>query len=561
MNFSKQLLILFLIMSLFSCKPKPAGRIQYGYEVDGTSVMSAIWDADNGDGTFNNPILHSDYSDPDVIRVGADFYMTASSFNCVPGLPVLYSRDLVSWELIGYALKKLQPVEELSKPHHGGGVWAPCIRFHNNEFYIYYPDPDRGIFMVKAIDPAGPWSEPVMIKAGKGMIDPSPLWDDDGNVYMVYALAGTRAGVKSVLLISRMNNEGTVMYDDAVMVFDGHQANPTVEGPKLYKRNGYYYIFAPAGGVTDGWQLALRSKNIYGPYEEKVVLHRGNTNINGPHQGAWVTTIAGEDWFIHFQDKGAYGRIVHLQPMRWIDDWPVIGKDQNDDGIGEPVNTFRKPDVGNTFPSVAPPTDDEFNSPERGLQWQWQANPSLTWGFTAGNLGFYRLNCISKPDSSINMWVIPNLLLQKFPADEFTATTALVFNARFNGEETGLVVMGKDYQYISLKRDQEKLFVRVVRCEGADKQNSEQVLYSKEIDNPAIYFRVRVEADALCRFSYSTNGNIFIEAGEPFKASPGLWIGAKIGFFALRDGFINDAGNVDIEWFRFEKNKNQNEKI
>src|SRR5690606_4565837 len=151
------------------------------------------------------------------------------------------------------------------------------------------------------------------------------------------AYAGSRAAVKSILAINKMNPEGTKVLDKGTVVFDGHDAHPTVEGPKFYKRNGYYYIFAPAGGVATGWQLILRSKDIYGPYEEKVVLEQGSTQVNGPHQGGWVDTADGTDWFVHFQDVDAYGRIAHLQPVEWKNDWPLMGKDLDGNGIGEPV--------------------------------------------------------------------------------------------------------------------------------------------------------------------------------------------------------------------------------
>ena len=195
--------------------------------------VSRVWVADNGDGTYRNPVLHADYSDPDVIRVGDDFYMTASSFTCVPGLPVLHSRDLVNWEILGHALPVQVPREVYDKPQQGNGVWAPCIRHHHGEFYIYYPDPDFGIYLVKASDPAGPWSEPLLVKSGKGMIDPSPLWDDDGKAYLVHAFAGSRAGIKSILVVCRMNDEGTKALDDGILVFDGHDAHPTIEGPEI----------------------------------------------------------------------------------------------------------------------------------------------------------------------------------------------------------------------------------------------------------------------------------------------------------------------------------------
>lgn len=514
--------------------------------------ISKVWVADNGDGTYKNPILHADYSDPDAVRVGNDFYMTASSFNCVPGLPILHSKDLVNWELIGYALPRLVPEDFFSTPQHGNGVWAPCIRYHNNEFYIYYPDPDFGIYLIKAKDPAGPWSDPVLVKAGKGLIDPSPLWDEDGKVYLVHAFAGSRAGFKSVIVVNELNSEGTQVINNNVMVFDGHKAHPTIEGPKFYKRNGYYYIFAPAGGVSTGWQTVLRSRNVYGPYEDRIVMNQGKTNVNGPHQGAWIDTPTGENWFIHFQDKEAYGRIVHLQPMRWVNDWPVIGSDPDGDGIGEPVETYNKPNVGTTFPIVTPPESDEFNGHSLGLQWQWHANPQLSFGFPSGNLGFFRLNCIVRPESE-GLWEVPNLLLQKFPAEEFTATTELTFSSRTPNEEVGFVVMGEDYQYVSLRSLEDGLVVRTAQCKNARTGGKEVELYSEKMEGNEIYFRMKVEKDAVCSFSYSVDGKKYINAGPSFNAMPGRWIGAKIGYFALRDGITNDAGTVDIDWFRIEK--------
>lgn len=518
-----------------------------------SGYVSKVWAADQGDGTYKNPVLHADYSDPDVIRVGNFYYMVSSSFNCVPGLPVLRSADLVNWELIGHALPKLPPFDVFDKPQHGNGVWAPCIRFHDDKFYIYYPDPDFGIYLVKASDPAGPWSEPELVKSGKGLIDPSPLWDDDGKAYLVYAFAGSRAGIKSVLMVCRMNKKGKKASENEVMVFDGHKNHPTIEGPKFYKQNGYYYIFAPAGGVKPGWQLVLRSKNIYGPYDEKIVLAQGNTPINGPHQGAWVRTPNGEDWFIHFQDKEAYGRVVHLQPMEWVDNWPVIGSDPDGDGVGEPVLSFKKPFSKNKSTIVTPPERDEFNGFSAGQQWQWFANPKTTWGFPSGNLGFFRLNCIPKPESFKNLWDIPNLWMQKFPAEEFSATTKLTFNSQKNDEEVGFLVMGEDYRFISLKKVEGNLTCRLVECRNASTGSPEFEIYSEKVVSNEVYFKIEVKEGALCSFSYSFDGKDFKLVGDVFQAKAGRWIGAKTGFFALRDGVTNDAGSADIDWFRIEK--------
>lgn len=520
---------------------------------DPTNSISNVWMADNGDGTYSNPIIYADYSDPDVIRVGDDFYLTSSSFNCLPGLPILHSKDLVSWELIGYALQKLSPIEYFNKPQHGNGAWAPSIRYHNGEFYIYYGDPDFGIYVIKSREPEGPWDDPILVKETKGWIDPCPFWDDDGNAYLIHAFAGSRAGIKSVLVLNKMNPEGTKLLDDGVLIFDGHKNHPTIEGPKIYKRNGFYYIFAPAGGVKAGWQTVLRSRNIYGPYEDKIVMDQGSTSVNGPHQGAWVELKSGESWFIHFQDQDAYGRVVHLQPMVWINEWPVIGVDKNGDGTGEPVSRYKKPDLGQLYSKGILQSSDEFNSNVLGLQWQWQANPQPIWGFPCGNQGFYRLNSVLLPDSFKNLWDVPNLLLQKFPANEFTATTKVNCSLKSDGEKTGVIVIGTDYAYISFGVGDKKSYISYVVCKNAEKGAEEIKTDNVPVEQQNIYLRVSVRQGALCTFSWSVDGEKFVTLGEPFKAKPGKWIGAKIGLFCVRSNITNDAGYADIDWFRVGK--------
>lgn len=516
------------------------------------SNLSQVCVADNGDGTYKNPILHADYSDPDAIRVGDDYYMTASSFNSMPGLPILHSKDLVNWKLVNYALLKQPPFDVFDKPQHGNGVWAPCIRYHDNEFYIYYPDPDYGIYMIKTKDPKGIWSEPVMVKEGKGLIDPSPLWDDDGKVYLVYAFAGSRAGIKSLLTICTLNSEGTLANNDDVIIIDGHDGEATIEGPKLYKRNGYYYVFAPAGGVPTGWQTVLRSKNIWGPYEKRKVMDQGKTNINGPHQGAWVQTQTGEDWFFHFQDKGAYGRIVHLQPMKWVDNWPVIGIDKDGDGTGEPVSIYKKPNVGKTYPISTPSDSDEFNTSKLSLQWQWHANQQVYWGFPS-TMGYYTMYCRPMPKEAVNLFDVGNLLLQKFPAEEFTATTKMTFNARFDEEQTGLLIMGLDYSYLKVKQSAGQLSISQVICKNADKKGAETESDSFKLKSNTFYLQVKVKKGGICNFFYSEDGKKYTAIGTDFTAKEGKWIGAKLGFLALRNGTINDAGSVRIDWFRVTK--------
>ncbi|MBC7889454.1 MAG: glycoside hydrolase 43 family protein [Ferruginibacter sp.] len=539
------------IVCLFACISLVAGL----QAQQSKSNVSKVWVADNGDGTYKNPVIHSDYSDPDVIRVGDDYYLVSSSFNAAPGLPILHSKDLVNWSIIGHAFQQQAPIDHFSKVQHGNGVWAPVIRYHNSEFYIYYPDPDFGIYLTKAKKISGPWSHPILVEPGQGLIDPCPFWDDNGKGYLVHALAGSRAGFKSVILVKELNAASDKVVSDGVLVYDGHESDATIEGPKIYKRNKFYYIFAPAGGVGTGWQTILRSKNIYGPYERKVVLEQGATKINGPHQGAWVQTQTGEDWFIHFQDKDAYGRIIHLQPVKWISDWPVMGIDKDGDGKGEPVMVYKKPTVGKTYPVTTPQESDEFNDTKPGLQWQWHANPKLNWAFCFPAVGALRLNSIMPPDSAKNLWDVPNLLMQKFPAEEFMATTKFSFTPKTDGEKFGLLIMGMSYAHIAVTKKADGLYISYTSCVEADKGKPELEKQIAKITGTGadLYFRLRVGKGATCSFSYSTDGKFFTPIAETFKATPGRWIGATMGFFCSRKQKINDAGFSEVDWFRVER--------
>lgn len=528
--------------------------------------VSKVWVSDLGNGRYKNPVLYADYSDPDVCRVGNDYYMVASSFANTPGLPILHSNDLVNWTLVSHAIQNLAPESVFKSMQHGNGVWAPSIRYHNNEFYIYYGDPDFGIYMTKAKKVTDHWSPPTLVKAGKGLIDACPFWDENGRAYVAHGYAGSRAGMKSVLAVFEMTPDGKTAITESRLVFDGHPNHPTVEGAKVYKRNGYYYIFAPAGGVKPGWQLALRSTNIYGPYEEKIVLAQGKSAINGPHQGAWIDTPDGkQDWFIHFQDVYAYGRAVLLQPMRWVNDWPVMGEDKDGDGCGTPVETYKKPEIGKTYPIATPVESDEFDGRTLGLQWQWQANSQLLWYYPAGEKGYLRLFAWETIGTASNLWDAPNLLLQKFPAPDFKATTRLTFSPFKKGERAGLVVMGLDYATINIENAENGLVLNQSSCKNAANGTPEIINTSIPLSQSKVYFRVEVkqtkalnkenilQPTATCTFSYSLDGNKFIPFGNPFTAMEGKWIGAKVGVFCQRPQPLNDSGYADVDWFRIEK--------
>lgn len=521
---------------------------------------SQVWSPDNGDGTYTNPVINADYSDPDVCvgPSGEDYYLTASSFQCIPGLPILHSKDLVNWELIGHAVKELEPKQVFDKPAHGCGIWAPSIRYHQGEYYIYWGDPDYGVFMVKTKDPAGEWSKPVCVIEGKGMIDTTPLWDEDGRCYLVNGWANSRGKFASVICVRELSADGTRAIGNPVIVFDGNgNENRTCEGPKFYKRDGWYWILCPAGGVPTGFQLALRSKSPYGPYEHKVVLAQGKTNINGPHQGGWVHTKYGEDWFMHFQDKGAYGRVVHLNPVDWSTGWPIMGKK------GEPVTTYTKPKSSSTL-IVNPAESDEFNSPVLGLQWQWHANYHQFFGMPTA-FGTMRLYTHKLEKDAKSLWNVPNMLLQKTPADRFTATAKIRFTSKADDQFGGLIMMGLDYSALVVKRVGNTFQLLQMTCKAADKGNAQSetliaTLQPTAVDKTEyrpgihedIYLRMTVN-DGTMQFSWSKNGRKFETCGEPFTMREGKWIGAKVGFVSAETNPTADKGWVEADWIRFTK--------
>ncbi|MGD1029907.1 MAG: glycoside hydrolase 43 family protein [Opitutaceae bacterium] len=521
---------------------------------------AAPWIPDQGDGTYRNPVLFADYSDPDAVRVGDDYYLVSSSFLATPGLPVLHSKDLVNWTIINHALAVQVPEEHFMVPRHGEGVWAPAIRFHDGRFWITYPDPDFGIYLTTAADPAGAWTPPILIKGGKGLIDPCPFWDDDGQLYLIHAWAKSRAGISNLLTLNRLSADGARVLDAGRTIIDGNKIPgwTTLEGPKLYRRNGYYYVFAPSGGVTGGYQAVFRSKSLLGPYEHRIVLDQGRSTINGPHQGAWVDTPSGEDWFLHFQDRGAYGRVVHLEPMVWRGDWPVIGDDPGGSGKGEPVLAHRKPGVGREWPIAVPQTSDEFDVGKLGLQWQWNANPRANWASLDARPGFLRLASVPAPKNRNNgepavntLYDIPNFLLQKFPAPAFTATTSLQFSPAGDGERAGLAVFGFDYAWIGLRRAEGGLRLVTAVNRGANRAGAqESEIAAAGSASPGVFLRVTVVENAICRFAYSFDNRVFTPIGGPFQASGDRWIGAKVGLFASAAPAAAALGFADFNWFR-----------
>ena len=542
-----------------------------------------------GAATYKNPVLVMDFSDPDVC-VGHDgkFYMTASSFGGLPGLPILVSDDLVNWEYAAYALKE-HPFATRS-PEHGNAVWAPSIRFRadKGEYVIYWGDPDRGAYRISAPDPRGPWSKPRLVVEGKGIIDTCPLYDDDGRIYLVNGWAQSRAGMNSVLTVRELDKDETHAISDPVMVYEGvPDGNFTAEGPKFYKRGGEYWLFFPAGGVGGGWQVVARAKSPYGPFEAKTVMAQGKTKINGPHQGGWVATPSGEDWFVHFSDRDAYGRIVYLEPMKWrTDGWPVIGVDEDGDGCGDPVEEYEMPKGGKLgTQTLYPQVSDEFNDGKIGLQWQWLGKSADFAGW-ATPYGFYRQytkaveSCKLKVESGggkdlrPSLWETPNLMVQKFPAFAFTATMKARVGAKEVTEESGLIIQGRSYARIGLRYTGKQEFeVVYVECRDADKGKDEDkavVLATvpatvigaglRTANVKDVWLKVDVTPGeipekglgpkATCEFSWSLDGEKWTKCDKTFQAREGKWIGATVGIYAVSGQECRDRGWIDVDWFR-----------
>lgn len=546
-----------------------------------------MWLADLGNGNYRNPILYADYSDPDAIRVGEDYFMTASSFCNAPGLPILHSKDLVNWKVVNYALDKI-PEFRYRNPIHGCGVWAPSIRYHEGTYFICFPMPDEGIYMTTTKDPFGKWSKPVNIRPGAGWIDPCPFWDEDGKAYLVAGVAKSRIGYKSVLHMVEMQPDGMGLIGEEVKIFDGNENDQvTIEGPKMYKRNDWYYIFAPAGGVKTGWQTVLRSKNPFGPYEYKVVMRQGDSPVNGPHQGAWVDTVTGEDWFLHFQDVYAAGRIVHLQPMHWENDWPIIGVNKPGNDYGEPVMEYKKPDIGKTageladssqYPVCEPDCDDDFTGEKLGMQWQWNANPEADWYALDTQKGQLRLNAVDavplRPVGDCR-----NILLQKWAAPEFICMTKMNLAGMQEGDMAGVVSLGMEYSALAVAKKNGTYTLKQIK--GVQQFDCDMPYTQEDIqefgvsdqdftdDNKTVYVKYTVKCIGYedhsemnvpvkhvpkerITLEISFDGKEYIHAFS-IDSKAGRWVGVKNGVFCMHDNTVKNhtRGYVTVDYVKY----------
>lgn len=475
---------------------------------------------DLGNGYYRNPVLNADVSDPDAIRVGGDFYMVCSDFHYM-GMQMYHSRDLVNWRLTGKVYDRLDidPAYDEMRAY-AKGSWAPALRYHNGRYYVYFCTPDEGLYMSSAADPAGPWEPLHEVARVSGWEDPCPFWDEDGQGYLGHSTVGA-----GPIILHRMSADGKQLLDAGNIVYVGKIA----EGTKIYKRNGYYYFVIPEGGVETGWQTVLRSRSLYGPFERKVVLHQGATAVNGPHQGALVELAGGETWFLHFQSAGALGRVCHLQPVRWEEDWPVIGAN------GEPVSVYAKPAVAGSHPQLLPATSDDFRGPQLGLQWQWNHNPvNENWSLTGKGL---RLQALSAAD----LLSARNTLTQKIIGPRGTACTRLSAKEMKNGQRAGLAFLcGREENWIGAVVEPGGVYLRAV--------TGGTVSHGPKLGAGAFLLGSRIDLDGGTRFFFSTGGE-WLPLGGPCRLAAGFWKGARLALFSYSSG--DTGGSTEFQWFHY----------
>ena len=495
------------------------------YFINNVLVLSAQgtpgkW-GDQGNGTYINPILNADYSDPDVIRVRDKYYMIASDFHFL-GMQVLESSDMINWKLISQIYHHFDFPGWDNNQQYAGGSWAPSIRYHDNKFWVFFCTPKEGLFMSNAVNPSGPWSPLHLVKKVEKWEDPCPFWDEDGPI-----------------IIHKMSADGTRLLDEGMTVYTG----PVAEGTKIFKKDGYYYLSIPEGGVGTGWQTILRSKNIYGPYEKKVVLEQGSTTINGPHQGAIVDTPDDQWAFFHFQHHHALGRVVHLQPMHWENDWPVIGVDFDRNGIGEPVYVCQKPIESKTI--FAPQTDDDFSTPNLSLQWQFNHNPTdHAWSLSA-HPGSLTLKALK----SSTFRLARNTLTQKIMGNISEATIAMDFTEIADGQRCGLACMGKINNVLGIKMEKGQKYLYT--------SNDTTEISTTFPNGNQIYLRVSIDmTNQKFQYFYSTDNIRFIPYGTSFFIPFGFWKGARIALYCYNKE--QEAGTASFQWFKYKHDGPQN---
>jgi beta-xylosidase len=492
---------------------------------------------DQGDGTYRNPVLPSDYSDLDCIRVGSDYYAISSTFQYSPGVVILHSKDLVNWRILGHVIDDVTQIgPELNwdrMNRYGRGVWAGAIRHHDGRFWVYFGTPEEGYFMSTATNAAGPWEPLHCVMKEAGWDDCCPFWDDDGQGYFV----GThfKDGYKTWLF--KLTADGRDLVPGWRMLLNegaGREAN------KLYKINGTYYHFYSEHKTGVGrYVMMQRATNIAGPYTGKRQLSHAQPEAHEPNQGGLVQAEQGGWFFFTHHGGGDWeGRPASLLPVTWVEGWPVLGKVGND-GVGRMVWSDRKP-VPDT-PIVTPQTDDDFNGPKLGVQWEWNYQPRAgKWSLTERS-GFLRLHAF-RPLERDNLKKAGNTLTQRaLRTSTNVVTLALDLSGMTNGQVAGLCHYSKDYSTIAVRRTNDTLALESAR--------NRNITNGPVLTAPKLWLRSMWGLDGKSSYAYSTNGISFTPFGESYQLGWGDYRGDRIGIFTYNNDA--EAGHVDIDSFTY----------
>ncbi len=508
-----------------------------------TNIFAQKLQSDNGDGTYTNPVIPADFPDPDVIRVDSTYYMVNTTMFVFPGVTILKSRDLVNWEYCSNAVQRFDysPCYDLHGCNrYGHGQWATSLKYHNGKFYLLFITLDEGGFLCTAEKAEGPWQ---IRKLPKGFYDPGLFFDDDGRIYVAH-------GYNKIFITELDKNFAPKGPDSLVFTGDIRRG---LEGTHVYKISGFYFLYCTYGGL-DGFQAALRSDNIYGPYEEQVVIRDTTHGVNyGIHQGALVETPMGEWWTMLFVDNGPLGRFPSLQPVTWKEGWPMVGVD------GKAVVTYKNPNVGKTSPITVLPTSDEFDKPELGMQWEWNHNPVPTKWSLKERPGYLRLKAATVVDS---LPKARNTLTQRmfaYYSDSLFSigTTKMDFSHMKDGDIAGLAIFEDPYAFIAVKRVNGKNFIIMV--------NDGKTIDSAGVEGSTLYLRASalhgsgaapyyggktVPGSGMASFSYSLDNRSFVKIGNALQMKFNLRIFTGNKFCLFNYASLSTGGYVDFDWFR-----------
>jgi beta-xylosidase len=534
------------------------------------------WGA-QGDGRYENPILPADYSDPDAIRVGQDYYLISSTFQLAPGMVVLHSLDLVNWSTIGYAVPDLRIIgPELNwdrMARYNYGIYAGAIRYHAGLFWVYFTSYwGEGFFVSTARDPRGPW-EVSQLLDGKGRPlrvmkwdDPCPFWDDDGKAY----LAASKVAGAWYPHLFQMSLDGTRLLDADVEAMNREGPQPSGEGTviyrcdtseasKIYKINDYYYLFH--NEVVDGTRVGMmkRARHLFGThadgsrgepgnpgtYEVRQIMRGRAPEDREPNQGALVQAESGLWYFLTHEGKGGYpdGRPVSLLPVTWVDDWPIPGLGADRDGVGGVLAGSAVPVVGHE--ATTPQGSDDFDGPLLSPQWQWNHQPRDDFWSLTDRPGHLRLRAF-RPLVPGDFFKAGNTLSQRtFGAEWVVITTKMDIQGMSQGQCAGLVHFngGLDHARLSVVcRGETRAIVyqsAVPADRGIDLPNSQR----------AVWLRSRIDRDAKTTFEFSLDGHAFTPHGAVYELTWGNYRGDQVGLYTYNDR--EDRGYVDIDWFRY----------